>query len=376
VKQRNAFTIVELLVVVAIISLLIAILLPALGRARDAALITQSQGNLRNMAAANATYGADYSDRQFTASADDMGLASGCQDYIDNFGCMGQQILGWDNQGGLWGYWLGSGQLCPGNYPGNCGNWIVYWPCSFNFTGTEGGFGYYRMPNVKAFNNYVNGRFYDKTFIAPKDKLTLERAEEGMSYPGEFLPPPPAPAKPVVFSTYVWGPAQLWAPEVFGRRVTNIPAYPGGVPLQPSVNGPWPAAFKCPSQGQTKYSDLKSRMFEYYWLQNQDGGPTNPSFGGQQQWYYNQGNNSTPNVLFFDGHVGVAGVAQAMDDDRRLSRQQATAAFPQKGIWHRGVPGAAGNGFFQQYGFDMLANTSYMMFTVDGILGRDVLEAK
>ena len=58
-KQRNAFTIVELLVVVAIISLLIAILLPALGRARDAALITQSQGNLRNMAAANATYGAD-----------------------------------------------------------------------------------------------------------------------------------------------------------------------------------------------------------------------------------------------------------------------------------------------------------------------------
>jgi prepilin-type N-terminal cleavage/methylation domain-containing protein/prepilin-type processing-associated H-X9-DG protein len=365
-KQRNAFTIVELLVVVAIISLLIAILLPALGRARDAALITQSQGNLRNMAAANATYGADYADRQFTASADDMGLAgaAGCPEYISNIGCLGQQILGWDNNGGLWGYWLGGG-MCPGNYPGDCGNWIVYWPNSWGLTGVDGGFGYYRMPNVKAFNNYVNGRFYDKTFIAPKDKLTLERAEEGMAYPGEFLPPPPAPARPVTYSTYVWGPAQLWAPEVFSRRTTTIPANPGAT---------WPSAFKSPAVGQAKFPELKSRMFEYYWLQNQDGGPTNPSFGGQQQWYYNQGNNSAPNVLFFDGHVGVAGVAQAMDDDRRLSKQQANLPVNVRGIWHRGTTGG-GNGWFQQYGFDMLANTSYMMFTVDGILGRDVLGA-
>jgi prepilin-type processing-associated H-X9-DG protein len=243
----------------------------------------------------------------------------------------------------------------------------VYWPNSFNFTGNDGGFGYYRMPNVKAFNNYVGGRFYDKAFIAPKDKLTLERAEEGISYPGEFLPPPPPPARPVVYSTYVWGPAQLWAPDVFNRRNATVPANPGQS---------LPSAFKCPSQGQAKYSELKSRMFEIYWLQNQDGGPTNPSFGGQQQWYYNQGNNSAPNVLFFDGHVGVAGVAQAMDDDRRLRKQQESATFPQKGIWHTGVAGAGANGFFQAYGFDMLADTSYMMFTVDGIMGRDALEAK
>ena len=98
----RAFTIIELLVVVAIISLLIAILLPALGRARDAALITQSLANLRNLAAANATYGADYADHQFTAAGDDFGLVQGnCNTYINTVTCPPQQIAGWDMNGGL-----------------------------------------------------------------------------------------------------------------------------------------------------------------------------------------------------------------------------------------------------------------------------------
>lgn len=359
-KQRNAFTIVELLVVVAIISLLIAILLPALGRARDAALVTQSLGNLRNLAAANATYGADYSDRQFTLSGDDFGLAAGnCTNYLGTIGCPGQAILGWDDNGGLWGYWLGGG-ICPPNYPGNCGNWIVYWPNEWNFT--NGGFGYYRLVNCKPFNAYVNGRFYDRAFVAPKDKLTMERCEEGLGDPGEFTILPQQPGQ-VVFSSYVWGPAQLWNPEVLSRFGFKAPQT-------------LPGAWKCPSAGQAKYSDLKTRMFEFYWLQNQDGGPTNPGFsGGYTPWYYNQGNASTPNCLFFDGHTAGVAVSEVMDADRRLKIQNAQAPFQQKGLWHTGTTWGA-NGFYQQLSFDMLADTSFGMTTTDGILGRDVLGAK
>ena len=55
-SRTKGFTIIELLVVVSIIALLIGILLPAIGKAREQAKLTQSQSNLRNLAAAHATY--------------------------------------------------------------------------------------------------------------------------------------------------------------------------------------------------------------------------------------------------------------------------------------------------------------------------------
>ncbi len=56
VRRRRAFTIVELLVVVFVITLLVALLLPALGMARASARRTQCQSNLRQIGVGLATH--------------------------------------------------------------------------------------------------------------------------------------------------------------------------------------------------------------------------------------------------------------------------------------------------------------------------------
>ena len=61
-RQRDAFTLIEMLVVIAIIALLIGILLPALGSAFGSARVLKCQVNMRSMGAAATNYGGDFRD--------------------------------------------------------------------------------------------------------------------------------------------------------------------------------------------------------------------------------------------------------------------------------------------------------------------------
>jgi prepilin-type N-terminal cleavage/methylation domain-containing protein len=58
-----AFTLLELLIVIAVISLLVSLLVPTLGLARASARLTQCLSNVRQLGVAWALYAADYQDR-------------------------------------------------------------------------------------------------------------------------------------------------------------------------------------------------------------------------------------------------------------------------------------------------------------------------
>ena len=116
-SQRNGFTIIELLVVVSIIALLVGMLLPAIGKARDNAQINVSKNNLRQLGVAHKTYAADWSDRHVTYVRDNLGQYGGDVAAYNaavyggggGFEVHPPIIAGWGYTGGggyvAWAYW-------------------------------------------------------------------------------------------------------------------------------------------------------------------------------------------------------------------------------------------------------------------------------
>ena len=85
-RKRSGFTIVELLVVVSIIALLVGILLPAIGKARDQARLSISRTNLRQLGQGAATYASEWQDRQVTLVNENIGrYGNSMIDALGNF---------------------------------------------------------------------------------------------------------------------------------------------------------------------------------------------------------------------------------------------------------------------------------------------------
>ena len=362
-QTRKGFTIIELLVVVSIIALLIGILLPAVGKARDKARTSTSESNLRQLAIAHQSYAADWEDRQLTLVRDSISAyGDNLGDYNAAIGFDGTAttahppiISGWA-EGALWAYW-------PSTSP-------FYWAVEpIGFPGGQGapGFGWFRLPNAKALSQYVNGRYYDKVFYAPKDPF-WDIVERCLDHPGEFVPVDGC--NPPVWTTYCLSPAALFDPQVLSFN-NNTDEW---------FTDPWDIAggHRVPPMSQIEFPTLKTHMLEHPWLQNVRT-VCNPNFVGTFQeacepYYFNMGWESAPATLFYDGSVRLMGVQEALDSDRRFRGQNGGEI----GLWNIETPfggdyaPSGEGGYYSDYAYDW-TSTSYHILTTEGALGRDTL---
>jgi prepilin-type N-terminal cleavage/methylation domain-containing protein len=390
---RHAFTIVELLVVISIIALLLGLLMPAVSQARDQARTSVSQTNLRNLGTAHRTYAAAWNDRQFTLVRDN--IAS----YADNIGAFdvfyqahGGELESQTHPGPIlgWAYLFGdssqdyllfayrtheSGEFEQhGSF--HAGNSSLNLP--INFTSIGEYFGSFRLPNVRQFSQYVSGRFYDKTFYAPKDTIVWTTIATGgfegancFEDPGEYCDRPDVDGfgEIPIWSSYCLSPAAMFNPAVLAHVDDDDTSFSG-------FRDPWKlqAGFRSPSMSQSLYPSLKTQMLEHHWIQSR-ASDCNPGFfgamydGGCEPYYFNHSVESVPMTLFFDGHVGPIGTREAMLADNRVRVQTGN---PLWGLWSKDTFWGE-DGYLIEYGYDWAA-TSYHILTTDGIRGRDIAE--
>ena len=190
-KLSKGFTIVELLVVVSIIALLIGILLPAIGKARDKARTSNSISNLRQLGVAHNAYAGDWEDSQLSLNRYNISQYGNMTNYNEAIGMQDSGVPGYHHTGhppqiagwgvapgggstGMYSYWPGLPQH----------HWAVEpigFPGGFGVTG----FGWFRYPNVKQLSTYVSNKYYDKVFYAPKDPF-WHKVEPCLDDPAEF----------------------------------------------------------------------------------------------------------------------------------------------------------------------------------------------
>jgi prepilin-type N-terminal cleavage/methylation domain-containing protein len=416
VRAVRGFTIIELLVVVSIIGLLVALLLPAIGRARDSALTSQSLANMRNLGAGAGMYSAAWNERQLAGLQDDfakytarIGQGS-CADYQKATGtCPPSLVWGWggydqqdvtpcrDNRRkGIWANWI-----CDAR-PGVGGPAQWGWNAPFTFDdwvddpGTQYGSGMWVQTNCRNFNQYVSGKFYDKVFYSPRDKVSLDRALRAFEIGDDFtylcsVPVVAGTFDGVVWSTYCFSPAGLSSPEVFSAKKGCFKF--GGTPT--------PGLFRTPSFSQAAYPELKTMLIERWWMQNREGPEFNPGFStktpagsrlaGGTPYMFNHCINSAPCTVFYDGHTSTTGPSSSMTEHATVATGNAAANLQEPGLFAQRTlgnltgPWASWGGYFtgptgsegaNLFNYDEEVNTSYHVFTVDGILGRDFITAK
>ncbi len=341
--HRRGVTLPEVLIAAGCIVAMLAFTAPVVEITSCDSALQRSINNLRILGKAHAAYAADWNDRQFTTVRDDLAVFGDCCDYPGH----PPVVLGESCEGDVFQFAFDGGSC-----GGNC---AVVQPLVFS--GFAAGFGAFRLPNARGFHEYVNGKFYDPVFYAPRDPVFGELQTLGVFHEDcEYVD---IPGGDFVFSaTYVNSPAALFHPDVLRQPVN------GGYQDPFSFD----QGFLSPTVSQALYPDLKTRMVEHVWLQ--DRGPAdefNPCFAEPTPYYFNHGFTSRPMSLFFDGHVNGLSVQQAERNDEQVRNQSDL----QLSLWNRDTPLGA-DGYFGVCGFDF-SRTSFHILTTEGIRGRDRL---
>ena len=349
VRVARGATIIDVLAGAGCAIALAAMALPLLGAIGSESGEARSNSNLRILAAANDAYSAAFEGRQYTAMPEDAGLVNGnCDQYITTIACPPLLVLGNGPNGTLWGIHLANIGFCVSPANGHCGNWVLY--KSFAFSGIGTGLGSFRLPNVRAFNSFVDGKFFSDTFYAPNDRYAMDRTaayrDAGVDFDSNS-------SSDFAYSSYCFSPAAMMNPATLAAS---------GYKAQES----YAEGFVSPTVATCAHPDLKTRMIEHNW--NHRPPSTGSPDLSDEPWYFNSSASASTQSIFFDGHIGRILTSKAVADDASAQASSGT------GLWHRGTPLGA-NGYFGQYSADGTKN-SHTILTIDGILGRDVLTAQ
>lgn len=354
--RRRGLTLAESLVTAAIGCLLIATLIPLLAAVGGGSGEARSLANLRFLVGANEAYGQTFSQRQFTAIPENAGLVNGdCATYIATIACPPQQIVGWSANGGLWGFYLPATGFCSasgGAFVGNCDNWGSYVP--MHYTGSNAGYGSFRLPNVMAFNQFVDGRFYSDVWYSPNDRaawhVSAMPRDEGAQFELTY--------GILAFSSYCFSSAAMFHPDVYGATFDGYRA--------PTS---FPEAYTAPAVTQCIHPELKTRMIEHNWNLNSPSYAEFAVTNALKQPPYNASSKASPLSMFFDGSVRRLRNVDAIADDESLF--QASGGR----LWSRTSP-LGTQGYLGLQAIDSGPRTSHTTLTIDGLLGRDVLTVR
>jgi type II secretory pathway pseudopilin PulG len=351
-RARRGFTITEAAAVAAVVAVAAAVTVPVFRRVGCSSMREQSMSQLATLAAAHAQYATDFNGRQFTACPDDLGAFGGdFAAYQAANGCIPTMTVGTRANGQTTTLGYGTG-ACGGTPDGGA------FQVPLDFTTTSVARGSFRWMNVRQFNTYVGGRFYDQTFYAPDDPAMNRKVQRWINEGRDFEQ---NAQSGIVNSTYDYSPAAMYDPRVLGDG-TN-PAVPAWQNPNTVANG---QGYRSPSNAQCQYPSLKTRLLERHCMEPNLG--MNPNVpGGQTPYQWNHSYFARSYAAFFDGSVRLFTTGEAMTAQDRATR------FPGGGqrLWISGTP--FGHEFFGTIGHDWIVKTGVHYLTASGIRGRDTL---